>query len=238
MSAEKTGGNQVELILFDWDGFFAKSLHVWLGAFQTAYSSFNLRPNNAEISSLFGDWDKAYCLTNKNDIERLNKTAKAIAIPKLENVALYEGAKETIDLVSSLRLKGSLGGAVLWTGSHYDAIQNPLKHHGIADLFDRVITQSDHFEPKPNPEAIGDAAKKLDLDIRPEQVVVFGDTNKDVLSAKNFGARSALFLPPDNREIYGAEQVASFQKLLPDYIVHSHLEVQQLLLELISNPTS
>jgi len=232
MSVKKIDDDKTELVIFDWDGFIAKSLHVWLDAFQSGYSSFDLRPDNAEISSRFGHWEKAYNLTNLNDIQKLNDVARSKAIPQLGGVELYNGAKETLKLISSLRYASNLRGAVLWTGSHHDAIQSPLEYHGITDIFDLIITRNDPVLPKPNSEAIGYAVKYLDLDVRPEQVVVFGDTNNDVLGAKNFGARSALFLPPDNLEIYGADQVASFEALQPDFIVRSHKEVQRLLLDL------
>ena len=232
MLVKKNHYDKTELIIFDWDGFLAKSLHIWLDAFQSGYSSFDIRPNNAEISSRFGHWGEAYKLANLYDIQKLNDFARSKAIPKLDRVELYQGATETLDLVSSLRNASNLSGAVLWTGSHHDAIQSPLEYHGITDIFDLIITRTDPVLPKPNSEAIGYAAKYLDLDVRPEQVVVFGDTNNDVLSAKNFCARSVLFLPPDNLEIYGADQVASFEALQPDFIVRSHKEVHRLLLDL------
>jgi len=232
MSAKKNHYDKTELIIFDWDGFLAKSLQVWLDAFQSGYSSFDLRPGNAEISSRFGHWEKAYNLTNLDDILKLNEVARSKAIPQLDSVELFPGAKETLNLVSSLRNASHLSGAVLWTGSHRDAIERPLAYHGIADIFDLVITRTDPVLPKPDSEAIGYAAKYLDLDVRPEQIVVFGDTDNDVLSAKNFGARSVLFLPPDNLEIYGADQVSSFEALQPDFMVRSHQEVYRLLLDL------
>lgn len=33
---------QTEIIVFDWDGFLAQSLKVWLDAFRAAYMSHNL----------------------------------------------------------------------------------------------------------------------------------------------------------------------------------------------------
>ncbi len=88
-------------------------------SFKSAYSSFNLYPNNKEISSRFGHWGDAYFLTDPDDVERLNSAARSLAIPQLENVELdlrfnpekqrteiYLNGRMVEDLIRSMEVSG------------------------------------------------------------------------------------------------------------------------------------
>lgn len=225
---------QTEIIVFDWDGFLAQSLKVWLDAFRAEYMSHNLNPSNSEISARFGHWEKAFGTDDANTIKAISDGARVVAVPKLLNVELYEGAIETIKLVRAKRDSGAIGGFVLWTGSHLDAIREPLSHHGLTEMFDQVITRSDDVAAKPDPAAFDYIARMLGIECDPGQIVVFGDTNNDLLAAKAFDARSVLFLPPENLEIYGPDQITSFQALEPTYTARSHADVQRIILGITS----
>lgn len=61
-----------------------------------------------------------------------------------------------------------------------------LRHHAIEDLFDLVVTGSDVARHKPAPDAYFLAAARLG--VRPEECLVFEDSDIGVAAAQAFGA--------------------------------------------------
>ena len=69
-----------------------------------------------------------------------------------------------------------------------------LRHHGLADLFDSLVTGDDVARHKPDPEAYRLAAEWLDVD--PGHCVAIEDTDIGAASATAFGAAVIRVQPP------------------------------------------
>jgi HAD superfamily hydrolase (TIGR01549 family) len=66
-----------------------------------------------------------------------------------------------------------------------------LQKHQIYDYFTDCITSRHSFERKPSPAAILHLAEKYQM--KPEEAIMIGDRDLDILSAKNAGIRACFF---------------------------------------------
>lgn len=74
------------------------------------------------------------------------------------------------------------------TGRIRTGIQTIFSCQPIGDLFEVVITAQDYANPKPHPEPLLLALKKLSL--RPEEAVYIGDSHTDIEAAREAGMPS------------------------------------------------
>lgn len=96
-----------------------------------------------------------------------------------------------------------------------------LAQHGLAHLFDTVVTRESTRRLKPHPEPMYFAAEKLEL--APNRCAMVGDTTPDMRSAQSAGAQAigvlSGFGEQDELERTGAhviiESVAQLWKVLP-----------------------
>ena len=74
-------------------------------------------------------------------------------------------------------------------------VRGMLRHFGIEDRFDLIITGEDVVNHKPDPEAYVLAARQLD--VQPDECLVFEDSEIGLASARRFGAASiqVVFTP-------------------------------------------
>ena len=66
-----------------------------------------------------------------------------------------------------------------------------LETYGIKDYFTYVLTSSDPFKHKPDPDMLNFIIEKLN--VSKDEVVMIGDTKFDYLAAKNAGVKCILF---------------------------------------------
>ncbi len=91
-----------------------------------------------------------------------------------------------------------------------------LRHLGVLDFFSARIGGEDVVKPKPDPEALYLVAKKLN--VKPQEMMLVGDTHFDVLAAKNAGMRCVCVT-------LGYESRESLEELNPERIFDSLPEV-------------
>ena len=76
-----------------------------------------------------------------------------------------------------------------------------LKKLGIYDLFDCIYADDGTLLPKPNPDAALDLCRRMSL--RPEHVVMVGDTMTDIRFARNSGMKAvAVSRDEDRRQFF------------------------------------
>ncbi len=102
-------------------------------------------------------------------------------------------------------------------GVHVDAI---VRKFGWEDLFDAAIAGNDVSRVKPHPEAIHLAIARLG--VTPEESMVIGDTENDILAAQGVPTRAVALLSPYG----GHERVTS---LNPDFIISALPELIPIL---------
>ena len=96
------------------------------------------------------------------------------------NTKLYEGMSS---LLSELKTK-NISLNVLSNKPHSQTVE-VIKHYFGDKVFDFVYGKKEDFSPKPDPASALDLTKALG--IQPEEVLYIGDTETDILTAKNAG---------------------------------------------------
>jgi hydrogenase expression/formation protein HypE len=178
---ETRAPNRLRMVLFDFDGTLTKPGALDFDRIKAAIGcpheipvleymgSITDQVRLREISRLLDEFE-----TEGAEISEPNVGAEAV-IPYLKEQGILIGILTRNTLKTVIR-----------------ALEN-FKNTGISD-FDLVITRDDQLRPKPHPEGILWAAEKMGL--RPEQVLMVGDFDFDMVAGERAGA-CTVFL--DNR---------------------------------------
>jgi sugar-phosphatase len=97
------------------------------------------------------------------------------------------------------------------SGAARAEIEPVITAAGLAPLFRAIVSSDDVVEGKPHPEGYLRALDLLDDGLRPEQVLVFEDTEAGVASAKSAGMRCVGLT-----RTLGAARLAQADELVPE----------------------
>ena len=108
------------------------------------------------------------------------------------------------------KLKPSVGLAVATNRSN--TISDVLKHHGLVDFFDIVVSSMDVLKPKPHQESL---LKILDFfQLGPHQAVYVGDSAVDSETAENAGMPFISYKNPDLKADFHVGRLMDISPLL------------------------
>lgn len=216
-----TKGLQYDCVLFDWDGCLAQTLGMWLSAFERTYASFGLHPGRQAIADSFGDWKSPMQFgVPEHEYEAFNQHAVELVEVELPGVALYPGVR---DVLHALRAEGVPVAMV--TSSTRDMIERSVQNHGIAELFDVIVSVDDVTYHKPHAEPVEKALSQLGMTT--EESVLVGDSTKDLGAARNAGIASILVYPPEHNVFYELEALLAYE---PTHVCRSFDDVRDVLL--------
>jgi len=175
------------IILFDLDGTLIDSTEAILESFEIAFKTFNHPiPNNEKIKSLIGlPLDIMFVKLGVSEekkwkyVDAYKKHYRKISTQKTK---LLPYAKETIIKASKIAKLG----IVTTKTSRYSA--ELMEHFGLLKYFEVLIGREDVEHPKPHPEPILKALKKLNY--KDKNVYMIGDTCLDCISAKEANINS------------------------------------------------
>lgn len=196
-------------VLFDWDGTLARTLDVWLDAFDQVLRRRGLTVSRTELAAAFGNFHGMAKEWGVTDIEAAWSEIEQIAERKLPQAKLYPGALHLLDLLRSRQVK-----VALVTSSPSRHIERQLEAHGLRHYFDAIVTAGDVRQIKPHPEPLKKALRALGG--RKHQAIIVGDGDKDLGAASNAGIDSVLFFPAENEPYY---DVAKLMELKPTFVV-------------------
>jgi len=120
-------------------------------------------------------------------------------------VVEFDGVTETLRKLKSLGIK-----MAIVSTKRQDIIQRGLKLMDIEDIFEIIIGLDDVVNPKPNPEPILLALKRLNA--TKEEALMIGDNSHDIEGGQNAGVRTAGVSWTAKGEAY----LATFN---PDYML-------------------
>ena len=129
---------------------------------------------------------------------------------------LYNGIKEILE-----HLKSKNYPIGIFTGKGRDASLITLKKLGVDHYFDLIVTGDDVENHKPSPEGILKFVNHFGL--KPERVLMIGDSVSDVIASKEAGVKVASVL----WDSYGKDEVKLLES---DYYFHSVDELKEFLL--------
>ena len=207
-------GNNFSLVIFDLDGTLVETLQLIFDSFNFVmrkYKSIELTPR--EIMSYFGPPEDV-CIKNifgESDFERVWHDYLGYYEIHVDQSIVFSGIPE---LLSDLKITGCHLG--VFTGKGTDTTELTLRHHGLRELFDVVVTGSNVVNHKPHPEGI-ELALRFFND-QPATVILVGDSLSDYKAAaaakiQFIAATYDEFVPVNRFDGTGCVKANSVQQL-------------------------
>ncbi len=156
-------------------------------------------------------------------INKMDGNRKRIAMDILRKIEvesalssrLVPGVRELLEFLKDVGIKSGIV-----TRNCRDAVMTILGKHEI--YIDCIVTRED-APPKPSPEPVRTALKKLSLD--PEKTLYVGDFLFDIMAGKSAGVRTVLLVNERNMEFRDMADLAvpsmdDLKRLIEDMIDH------------------
>ena len=170
--------NQIDTLVFDWDGTLVDSAHIGLAAFQHSFAELGFA---FQIETYEANYSPNWYLTYEALQLPKDLWAKADALWQQhygeQTAMLIEGVEETL---TDLHAKGYRLGVVT-SGSEY-RVNREMTRSGLNGLLDVVICNEHIVNKKPHPEGLELAMRSLVS--KPEQTAYVGDAPEDIEMGK------------------------------------------------------
>ena len=204
--------------IFDIDGTLTSTNQLIFDSFNfIAKKYLNRTFTDDEIISLFGPTEdiilKEWC---GNKYEEARKDYYRYYSDHHGIARLYKGIREILQHLQSK--KYPLG---IFTGKGREASMITLKILGVDHYFDLIVTGDDVVNHKPSPEGIIKFLNHFKL--KPERVLMIGDSVSDVIASKEAGVKIASVL----WDSYGGEKV---KEMKSDYYFHTVEKLREFIL--------
>ena len=181
-------GDLIKLLVFDWDGTLADSTTSIVTAMQAAIDACEMEPrNDIEIRNIIGlglqqaaevlypDSDPV-CREELVHSYRLN-----YSLANNGRTKLFPGVIHTLKHLKTLDYRMAIA-----TGKSRKGLDNSLNETGVAEYF-HFTRCADETTSKPHPQMLMDIM--AELDVKPEQTVMIGDSEYDLQMAHSAGVR-------------------------------------------------
>ena len=218
---------QYNYILLDWDGNIAHTLDLWPDALDEVLQKRGFKLTRQQL--IESTWGFVAYVTKHTDIapeEAVKALAEAneIVVSRSPDVELFPDAPEVL---AELKAKGKH--LALITTSERRMVVPVLEKYKIADLFETIITDDDieKAERKPNPKSLLMALERMGG--KPEEAIMVGDRDKDIVAGHNTGTDSVLFCSVEHQRHYSLEKLMEHK---PTYVISEFRD----LVEIVDSP--
>lgn len=196
------------VLLLDLDGTIADTLPHIFDSYRYAVAPWvDAAPTDAEVEATFGPAERDCIARMVPEAELDEAEARFFDFYERHHergVRLVEGMIEAID--HALALGWRFG---IFTGKGRRSARFTLDALGLLDRVECLVTGDDVARPKPDPEGVMVASKELN--IRPNRILLAGDSPADVRAGRAAGAKTAAVL-------WAAFQPARLRDLDPDFV--------------------
>ncbi|MCH1625808.1 HAD family hydrolase [Ferdinandcohnia quinoae] len=167
----------MKAVIFDFDGTLADTLPICFYAFQSVFKTFDNRDlTNSEIVAMFGPSETGIIKENLSS-EKIEEAIEMYYTCYQDRHSHYvEDNVEILQLLGDLKSMGFKLG--IFTGKARRSLEISLKELKMEAYFDVIITGDDVVQPKPHPEGIFQALKRLEASN--EEVIFVGDSDADI----------------------------------------------------------
>lgn len=177
---------EIKLLLLDFDGTLADTRRANTLAYIDALAEAGyMLDEQTYIANYFGmrcpEFLKRLGFTSAEERERIRRRKIELYPSHFDTVRLNE---PLMSFVRDFRRRGGLA-YVVSTG-HIDNLTNAMRHLGILDEFDRIITGDDVAHAKPDPECFLTAMKIAG--VSPGESLIFEDSPVGIEAAERSGA--------------------------------------------------
>jgi beta-phosphoglucomutase len=180
-----------KFFIFDLDGTLALSEHVKMLATQVVCKELGFKPITEKEYFTWAGIPTKEVMTNLLNARNIEPTPEKVQEITDKRRAAYDKYMHKVErhepMVSLLMALSPHYKTALATTTNRKQGTVLLKQLGIADLFDVAIFGDDVTNNKPDPECYITAAKKLGA--KPEECVVFEDSEAGIAAAEAFGAQ-------------------------------------------------
>jgi len=195
-------------IIFDWDGTLCQTLGLWISGYQNALLQQEYALNEDQV---LRDFLHHHCdlkaLYERLDYDRLLEDAYDFVGTNIARAALYENAVLTMQKLAARGLPVALvsnsSRRVMWAG---------VTHHGLESLFCSILSGDDVARIKPDPEPFTTTLQSLEC--APQETLVIGDNQSDILAGKAAGMQTCLFTPRENLRFHDFD---ALRRTEPDF---------------------
>ncbi|MGK9476791.1 HAD family hydrolase [Melioribacter sp. OK-6-Me] len=202
----------IRLVVFDLDGTLVSSHKTIYAATVDTFNRLGIEHNLTEekfyprIGLHFEDIFEEFGI-EVADFKEFIGVYKSIYFDYINYSELYEGVKSLL-----VELKKSEIKLALLTTKSQEQAELILKHFDIDSEFDFIMGRRPGFEHKPSPQPLLFICESLK--IIPSHTLMVGDTELDIMCAKNAGAKSCAVT-------YGYRSAEDLRRLDPELIVNS-----------------
>ncbi|MHA1671318.1 MAG: HAD family hydrolase [Promethearchaeota archaeon] len=151
-------------------------------------------------------------------IKQVNKAIIEVEYEAAINASIIEGIEEVLDFAKKKNLKQ----AIFTYNTHDNAVVS-LKMVGITDYFDVIAGRDRIINLKPHPDHLKYICKRLNVDC--DEILVIGDTSRDIEAAINVGAHSLALetkIPTYiNRELFQKAEKIIKQEEIPFQLINA-----------------
>ena len=179
-----------KLIIFDLDGTLIDSIEGWIKAFQQSFKRFGIKVGRKELTELFGKSDIEIVKGLVKNPEKRERVLKYLYQLKkgdelLKEFRLHRNAKRVL---KKLKEKGYT--IALATGNRKDFCSKVLRHFGLTDFFDIIVTVDDVRKGKPEPEMLIKCLNQAK--VGKDEAIYICDSLPDVLASRKAGIKCFL----------------------------------------------
>ena len=209
----------IKAILFDFDGTIVDSLKHHIYAYRKVYNHFgkNLTDDQIIRDALYTPVEEKTARYQIEDKEKFSQAYHKHLDDAFERLEIQENLIEGLDFLKHKNLK-----LAIVTFAPGQWTKNTLRKIGLDKYFDLVLGGDNVSHRKPHPE-IAEKAMQL-LAVKPTETLLIGDIDLDILTGKNAGTMTALFVPETNRPFADFDL---FRKSQPDFEFKNFAELPE-----------
>ncbi|MEO0216728.1 MAG: HAD family hydrolase [candidate division WOR-3 bacterium] len=173
--------NKIKAILFDLDGVLVDTYKVWYYLFNDTLEHFGYKP--IDLKTFAQNWGKS----TEEDVKIFMPGVKLRAVVEYFSgnfsrfLGLMKVNTQAHTVLTQLKKAGLKIGCI--TNSHRQITQRELRSAHLKHLIDVIITADDVKKPKPDPEMLLKACRKLG--VKTSEIIFIGDTPTDLKTANS-----------------------------------------------------
>lgn len=195
-------------LLLDWDGTLLDSYNAQETATREVLEAHGVSWSQARFMAYPTDWRAHYRAAGIPDRHLPAASAAYRRAYSRQRTRLRPRARDVLR-----RLSGAGVPLALVTSGPRERVMFELRHVGLEGVFLEIVTFDDVTEPKPSPEGVIQAIRRLG--INPKESAAIGDTGADVLAAQAAGVRPIVIRSRYTAPPYKKDAIGSWRALEP-----------------------
>jgi HAD superfamily hydrolase (TIGR01549 family) len=213
--------NKIKATIYDFDGTLGDTLQLHLDAYTFSLAKLRIKTTEQEIiSKCFNKTDtQAAKNYNLKDVQLFSKYYRDKVVKEYKHIKLYQDVVSTLREIAKLNLQIAIG-----TSRTGEEINQVIDKLGIKNFFRKIITHDDIMKNKTRQELFQEICKFLK--VKSSEVIIVGDSENDIITAKKIKAKSVLFYPTQHSKFY---KLQDLKKLKPDFIIDDHSKIIKII---------